>query len=714
GNPYAVRHLERLLSEPKSPLPAMEAVSARAVRAQSDAERAIFYLESAELLERAGAVDPARRAYQAAIEALPGLTPAELGLARLTSAREVGIPRPLLEAALVSLHNLMAEARDAAVRAGASGDPNEAAKAIEILTGILDRDPAHRDALGLARGLTNQLADPAPALNLLTTVFPRVRDTDVRYDLALMLAEHSVELEGAVRYLDAAVAAKPDGKQALHELVRCYRQLGRDREAAATTERLLELYESGEPSAIDLRMGLAASLGTDPQTLDRALFHAGVVLEARPNDSRAVTLMADLLERNRQRVEAAHLLDRLRARERDRGKLHEIHLRQARLLAAAGGHDDEALAAAERAVRMNPGHREGVTLLTDLLERAGQGERVADYLPSIRGAMLAKITRAALSLRDLNLLTQIARTHRPELAAMTECAAYAIEPGSRPAPPEYLRPATRNGLAGLLQASDKRQTLLAPAELPELHELLIAVDPVLSRLTQDFRVFAESDAVALPPSANPASFASMLEQWSTLLGIGRPLVQASTTHNACVLLPGTVPTLRIGVNLWMQGDPQAFRGLAAVALARHAFAGPLFRALPPIDMDLLLASSFETVRVFNAITADPDPRRLQELAAQLGKHLPRRNRKVLERVCESLSGYEFAPSATARATLASDLRLAALFSGDVGGVLGAACLLDGVAGGSLKQRINRSSAAQTLLAFMLSDDFLRLRAIACT
>jgi tetratricopeptide (TPR) repeat protein len=713
GNPYAVRHLERLLSEPKSPLPAMEAVSARAVRAQSDAERAIFYLESAELLERAGAVDPARRAYQAAIEALPGLTPAELGLKRLASARQVAIPRAVVEAPTVSLHNLMAEARDAAVRAGASGDPAEAAKAIEILNGILDRDPAHRDALGLARGLTNQLADPAPALQLLTNVFPRVRDTDTRYDLALLLAEHSPELESAVRYLDAAVVAKPDGKQALHELVRCHRQLGRDREAAATTERLLELYEAGEPSAIDLRMGLAASLGNDPQTLARALFHANVVLEARPNDPRAVTLMADLLERNRQRVEAAHLLDRLRARERDRGKLHEIHLRQARLLAGAEGYDDEALAAAERAVRMNPGHREGVTLLTSLLERAGQSERVADYLPSIRGAMLAKITRAALSLRDLNLLTQIARTHRPDLAAVAESAAYAIEPGSRPPPPEHLRSATRAGLAAVLQTGEKRQILLATPELPELHELLIAVDPVLSRLTQDFRVFSDADAAALPPSANPATFAGLLDQWATLLNLPRPIVQASTTHNACVLLPGTTPTLRIGMNLWMQGDPQAFRGLAAVALARHAWSGSLVRALPPIDMDLLLATSFETVRVFNAITADPDPRRLQELAAQIGKHLPRRNRKVLERVCASLSGYEFAPSATARATLASDLRLAVLFSGDVGGVIGAACLLDGVAGGSLKQRINRSTAAQTLLAFILSDDFLRLRAAAC-
>ena len=729
GNPYAVRHLERLLSEPKSPLPAMEAVSARAVRAQSDAERAIFYLESAELLERAGAFDPARRAYQAALEAMPGLAPAELGVARLAQTREVGIPRPLAEAPTVSLHNLMAEARDAAVRAaaraGASGDPSEAAKAIEVLTSLLDRDPGHRDALGLARGLTNQLADPTPALALLTNVFPRVRDTDTRYDLALLLAEHSPELESAVRYLEAAVEAKPDGKQALHELVRCHRQLGRDREAAETTERLLELYEPGEPSAVDLRMGIAAALGGDPQTLERALFHANVVLEARPNDSRAVTLMADLLERNRQRVEAAHLLDRLRARERDRSKLHDIHLRQARLLAGAEGHAAEALVAAERAVHMNPGHREGVTLLTELLERAGQRERVADYLPSIRGAMVSKVTRAALSLRDLNLLTQISRDHRPDLASMTESLAYALEiagdpradQSSRPPPPGYLRAAPRAGLHAVLQATEKREALLSSAELPELHELLVAVDPVLSRMAQDFKLFAESDAAPLPPGADPKSFSTLLGQWAELLGISMPLLEASSTHNACVLLPASgpvaQPTLRIGANLWMQGDPQSWRGLAAVAMARYAWSGPLVRALPPIDMDLLLATSFETVRVFNAITADPDPRRLQELSAQLGKHLPRRNRKVVERVCESLSGYEFAPSATARATLASDLRLAALFTGDVGGVLGAACLLDGVAGGSLKQGINRSSAAQTLLAFVLSDDFLRLRAIAC-
>jgi tetratricopeptide (TPR) repeat protein len=692
-----------------------DAVGARAVRAQSDSERAIFYLESAELLERAGAVDPARRAYQAAIDALPGLVPAELGIARLEQAREASLPRLSPEAPTVSLHNLMAEARDAAVRAGASSDHAEAAKAIEILTGILDRDPSHRDALGLARGLTNQLADPEPAIALLTTVFPRVRDPDTRYDLALLLAEHNVELDVAVRYLEAAVEARPDGKQALHELVRCHRQLGHDREAAEATERLLDLYGPNEPSAIDLRMGLAASLGTgagDPNTLERALGHAQIALDARPNDARAITLMADLLERNAQRVEAAHLLDRLRSRERDRGKLHDIQLRQARLLASADGHLPEALAAAERAVRINPGHRDGVSLLTDLLTRSGQRERVADYLPSIRGAMISKITRAALSLRDLNLLTQIARDHRPELADMAAAVAFAIDPRGQP-PREHLRAATRAGLGRVLQTNELRERLLAAAELPELHELLIAVDPVLSRMTSDFSVLAERDAVPIPPGADTRSFETLITQWSALLGLARPAFAAGTTHNGCVLIPALTPTLRIGTNLWMQGDSQGWRGLAAIALARHAWSAGLMRALPPIDMDLLLATSFETVRVFNAITADPDPRRLQDLSAKLGKHLPRRNRKVLERVCESLSGFAFAPSATARTTLASDLRLAALMTGDPGGVLGAACLLDGVVGGSLKQQINRSGVAQTLLAFMLGDEFLELRAVAC-
>ncbi|MEZ4454704.1 MAG: hypothetical protein R3B09_34960, partial [Nannocystaceae bacterium] len=95
GNPYAVRQLEGLLSDPRSPVAMTDAVGARAVRAQSDSERAIFYLESAELLERAGATNEAQRAYRAALRAMPGLQPAEMGLTRIQSgsAREQSAPK---------------------------------------------------------------------------------------------------------------------------------------------------------------------------------------------------------------------------------------------------------------------------------------------------------------------------------------------------------------------------------------------------------------------------------------------------------------------------------------------------------------------------------------------------------------------------------------------------------------------------------------------
>jgi hypothetical protein len=128
-----------------------------------------------------------------------------------------------------------------------------------------------------------------------------------------------------------------------------------------------------------------------------------------------------------------------------------------------------------------------------------------------------------------------------------------------------------------------------------------------------------------------------------------------------------------------------------------------------MEVDLLVAACFESVGVFNAITADPDPRRLRELTAQFNKLLPRKNRKDLERLAQALSGTDIVPSAVAAATLSTDLRLAAVMTGDFAGCLSAACLLDGVAGGNLKQRISRSRAAQALLIFALSDDYELLR-----
>jgi cellulose synthase operon protein C len=81
----------------------------------------------------------------------------------------------------------------------------------------------------------------------------------------------------------------------------------------------------------------------------------------------------------------------------------------------------------------------------------------------------------------------------------------------------------------------------------------------------------------------------------------------------------------------------------------------------------------------------------------------------VEAACQALASHAFDVGVTARATTATDLRFAALLSGDFGGVLAGACLVDGVVGGTLKQRVGRSKLARDLLTHLLTDEFIAAR-----
>lgn len=702
GNPYAVRHLERLLSEPGSPFVVKDAVSARAVRAQSDAERAIFYVESAELLERVGAWGQARRAYMAAKSALPNLAPAELGLARTSSDQRRTAAATTTRS---SIHVLLAEAREAAVAAG-RGDATARGTALRVVGEVLGRDPQNRDAIAIARTIAGQAGDASPVIALLVDAFRRLEDSDLRYELGLFLAEHAVSLEDSVRYFKAASTAKPRGRRALRGLVNAYRQMGDDRQAAAATERLLELFEPGEPSAIDLRMGIANFLSANPDTLPRALEHARIVLQSRPDDARAIGLMADLLERSGKRVEAAKLLDRLIGRERGRERLHDIYLRKAKLLSEVNGRGKEALAAIERAAALSPGNRDTITLLIDQLGREGQTARIATYLAPIRSALSANIARGAVSLRDLSLLAKVAGPQSPELSKMAGRLLEALEPsgGATPAAPEVA-----SNFKLLLADPLTRRNLYADGEPDHLHGLLQAIDAVVARLPRDFPGTGTADSGPVPTEVAMDPLATYAKALTDALNLRQPRVGSASSHNTVLLLQDPICTVRLGSNLWTQGDPQAWRGLIAVAAARFALGASRARALSPPNLDLLIAACFEVVDVFNPTTAEPDPHRLRDVVTNLGNVLPSRSRKAVEAACQALASHAFDAGATGRATTSTDLRFASVLSGDYGSTLAAACLLDGVVGGTLKQRVARSKLARDLLGHLLSDEFIAAR-----
>lgn len=707
GNPYAVRHLERLLSDPESPFVVKEAVSARAVRAQSDAERAIFYVESAELLERVGAWGQARRAYVAAKGALANLAPADLGLARTGSENRKA---SAVASGKTSIHVLLAEARDAAARA-VRGDEGATQAALHGVAEIIARDPQHRDALTIARGLASRPEARETVFKMLSDAFPQVDDPELRYELGLFLGE-TTSGEPSVAYFQAAAAARPRGRRALRGLVNAYRQMGDDLQAAAATERLLELFEPGEPAAIDLRMGIASFLSNNAQTLPRAIEHARVVLASRPNDPRAVAMMADLLERAGQRQEAAKLLDRLVARERNRERLHDLFLRKARLLADTPGSSAEALKSIERAAALSPGNRDTITMLVDQLAAAGQTSRVAAYLPPIRSVLTMNVSRGAVSLRDLRLLAKVAASQHTGLANTAETLLDALDPSIDSRPASEATRATQTGFARVLETPEIRQSLYAEGEPPTLHVLLQTLEGFVARMPRNFPGVSGMDSGPAPTAVESTALEQHGRLLAELLKLRPPRLAASSMPNIVLLVPEPIATVRLGSNLWSQGDREAWCGLVSVATARHALGSGRARSLAPHELDLLLAACFEVAQVFNPTTADPDPHKLRDLVTNLRNILPYRQREIVTEACQQLSTHAFDAGVTAQATATTDLRFAALISGNYAQCLAAAALLDGVTGGTLKHRVSRSKLARDLLVFLLSDEFLTAVAVA--
>jgi tetratricopeptide (TPR) repeat protein len=303
-------------------------------------------------------------------------------------------------------------------------------------------------------------------------VFGRITDAGLRYELGVFLGEQASRDDDALAYFNVAAVARPDGKQALRGLVRCYQQLGREAESARAMESLLALYDPGEPSAVDLRLILAGILAQAPATLGRALEHARIVLQARGDDPRAIQLMASLLERSRQPAEAADLLERLTARERDPDRLHDLFMQRAKLLAEVPGREAHALAAVEKAAEYGPGNRTTILLLIRLLERSGKVDRVATYLDPIRAAMLTSIGRGAVNPSDIRMLAEVAARPNPALAQMGRLLVYALEPSSAPPPDGHMRPASMTGVQTVLGTANLRQMVLSPGESADISDLL--------------------------------------------------------------------------------------------------------------------------------------------------------------------------------------------------------------------------------------------------
>ncbi len=714
GNAFAVRHLERLLLESEKVTNVNDAVSVRAVRAQSDLERAIFYLESAELLEQSGDYALARRAYRASLTAAPKNFPAESGLGR-TSERRDGPPpvrRPVsTQVVRASVHALLNQAKQRVSAAINSDDQAAPQQAVKLLREIFNRDGNHRDAFRLLERLISSINDPGAAVELLREFFWTLGDAELRHELGLILAEFGRDSDECIRALRAATDAKPDSKVALERLVREYRDIGDTDSAALVTEQLLNLFPVGDAAGFELRLGLARHLANNGDTLDRALHHGEQLLAQAPDNPRAISLMAEVLEQGGRPLDAEIYLRKLVEQQREPAEQRTLHLRRARLLARSKAHTSAAIDATRLAFNVDPGDREASQILIKLHERLGDMGGLSEFFHPARTALMRKFAIGDVSTRDLQILTHMAKAASRPLGYTIQGVLHAVDANFTAPPEEHFRPAVAEGLARTRQPPILTK-ILHRGESLELTRLLACLEPAMERLTEFFPKFDRGKTSPMPFNVKPAVLTPVLQQWCPSVGLAAPTVASTIASNVVTVLPGKQPIVQFGENLWMQGNEQDWRGLAAVALARHALGASQVRSLDRVELDLLLAAAFESVGVFNAITADPDPERLSSLTSLLNRSLPRKARKILEQCCHQLSNENFTPSETARRIAVGDLRVAYLVSGDVAGILGAACLMDGVSGPDLKARLQKSRLGQQLLIDLVSDPITQCRSIA--
>lgn len=724
GEPHCLRHLDRLLDDAEPSMDVCRAVSARALRAQSPAEHAVFCMESGELLERAGATEEARGAYGAARSALPGLLVAEMALRRLDDGAQVpflhsvdadAIPEqptsdrpPSKRASDTSLHELMDLARDAFIRLGSQASDHEAEAALTPLRAVLEADPDHHDALSLTRAVSERVADRSTAMSVLATAFPLLTQDPLRHDIGLLLAEFHGPGSTSTAFLTAALAAQPESTRALLAQVHCHQQTGEDDEAIATAERMLRILVSAKPQVVDDRLRLVRVLGGADTTRTAALSQIDQLIATHPDDARAVLLKAELCDQDGRLQEAIALLEGLASRTQDPTQLHDLLVDQVELLIRSGDTGSQAQAAIERATELQPGNTRTLRRLIEILEANGHEARFGRFLPQMHAALLNRIEQGALDVGDIALLERLAQPIDPALAHAAAVAHFAFEPSRQP-PPGSGRVAATKRLQRMLSGREFESRLLAAGEPAPLHRLIKVCDELLGGLLAEFSVLGGTDAVALPVHSAPNRIRSVVHAWLEAAGASRLPLLACKTQQTALLLPGDAPALHVSEDLWLKGDVAAWRGLSAIAIARWLVCPSGIRSLPQPELTAWLTACFECADVAHAIRDQADPERVAGLVSSLTKTITRRKRRSLAAACKAAAHIPIVPEAVARATLATDLRLATLLTGRLGDCLYAAALLDGQHLGPLVQRVRDSTAARSLLVFGLRSDMIELR-----
>ena len=436
-------------------------------------------MQAGEAWERAGDLERALSAYQAALAAAPAHLPALRAARNLFAQhRDWGAVRATLQAeggTLLDGH----EAATAWHEAGAIAEQwfGDVEGAVQDYRSALERDPSDPVALTRVEALLGatgqaQLAEVHAARARAAHEPQRAADAWLAAARAAQTGKDG--RRAALGYLDEALDRRPDHLVALELRARLRAQAGQPSLALDDLERCLAL--GGEP-ATQVPLHLAAAALCEEKLLDAsgALRHAEAALALAPESAEALARLARLHRGAGRLPSSAAVLRRLTGIP---GLPRDTVLEQGFALAvleAETGEVDAAIASCRRVLDVDPGHPGALRLQVELERRRGDPQELA-----------AALDAAAESARDMSLR---------EDAHLEAARLHAGEPATRGQALEHLRSALeldpeRDDIrATLAEVAEDSQ----PALAMEQHRRLLARDPSrISSWTAMYRLLTRS------------------------------------------------------------------------------------------------------------------------------------------------------------------------------------------------------------------------------
>lgn len=430
----------------------------------------------------------------------------------------------------------------------------DAAAAVRALNEAVEIDPARvesNDALAEAYGQQGKWEDVAKVKRRRAEHATGTEKYDLYMELGELYASKLNDKPQAARAMMSALDAKPDDRRLLMKLVQLYSE-GQD--WSRLVEVILRLADLVDDSGQLAKYYLTAAqlCHLQLQRGDEAVTYYEKALDFDPNSAKALDGLAQLRVARKEYTQLENTVKRALGKLSGDGAKAAQAKGYAALgsaLAAAGDKNDEAIAAFERAIEMDPAIDVHSTLAGLYLKEPKKHAEKA--IRSQRAVMLKDPSRA----ESYRLLRKLYTTSKKVDEAWCFCQALVAQKSAEPDEENFFKKLRSDAAAAAAEKVSEDlwiRSIAHPMQDPLVTAIFATITPsVMAKRAEKRETYGVGEADLIDPSTHESAMARTIHYAAGTLGLKVPQVYVKPSDDS-------------GLNVMLTSPPSFFLGRAAL------------------------------------------------------------------------------------------------------------------------------------------------------